>query len=429
LLLTQGWVGYDWGQVFNPPTTTYQPEHEFTVKGRVVNVFNTSVKGTNILLFSKKPAMLIDTTTNKDGEFVFDHLPRVDTPIFVLKAVNKNGKSFNVRINVDEVKPPEFTKPIGQLMIPWYVNSDSTLLKYTQNRALLKQQENFPMGGHILKEVKITAKKIVEGSQNLNGPGNADLVLDEKDMEKAGKKTFLQLLQENVKGFKEGDVKNGWGFIQDVKSPITRDESMVIGGAHKWYFINDKPVKFYIDGISITDIYANTPGEVLSYSDGFINLTNYLNSNSAQDIKGIEVNISDKYAGTYFSTYAGEYISSLSPDDYAFIEITTRSGHGPTIDNTPGMYLYKPLPISWPKQFYKPKYPVKDTANHLQDLRSTIDWEPNVTTDASGEAKVWFYSADKPSTYTVTIEGADMNGNLGYKTQQINISLPKQKTK
>ncbi len=109
------------------------------------------------------------------------------------------------------------------------------------------------------------------------------------------------------------------------------------------------------------------------------------------------------------------------PDSLAFIEITTRSGHGPVIDNTPGMYLYKPLAVSLPKQFYKPMYAVKDTANHLVDLRSTIDWEPNITTGLNGEAKVFFYTADRPSTYTLIMEGADMNGNLGYKSDKIKV--------
>jgi hypothetical protein len=420
LLLTQGWIGYDWSQVFNRDAITYQAELELGVKGHAINVFNKPVKGTDVLLFSKSPAILMDTTTDKDGKFVFDHFPKVDTPVFVLKAVNKNGKSFNVGITVDGVKAPDFIKPISPLGMPWYVNSDSTLLNYTKNYALIKQQENFPAGGHILKEVKIKAKKIVHGSQNLNGPGEADLVLDEKDMEKAGKKTWLQMLKENIKGFRTADASGaGWLFIQDKRGPIIIDPGMVVSGTHEWYFINDKAIKFYVDGISITDIYPAS--QFLSYAQPFIEMTDFLNSHSAEDIKGIEVNFSDKYTGTYFTTHVGEYIRGLSPSDFAFIEITTRGGHGPGIDNTPGMFLYKPLPISWPKQFYKPKYAMKDTAKHLPDLRSTIDWEPNITTGINGEAKLWFYTTDKPSTYTLTIEGADMNGNLGYKLGKIKV--------
>jgi hypothetical protein len=401
LLLTQGWVGYDWGLVFNPPAIIYQPGYEFAVKGHVFNVFNKPVKKTDVLLFSKTPAILMETLTNNDGKFVFDHFPRVDTPIFVLKAVNKNGKSFNVSIAMDDTEPPVFSKAHTPLIIPWYVNSDTTLLNYTKNNALARQQEYFPAGGHILKEVKISAKKIVKGSQNLNGPGGADVVMDEKDLEKALKKTWLQLLEEYVKSFREMDLAPHYP---------------------RWYYISFQKVFFIIDGIALNDMYDSLD---------FTSLKIYLQSHNAEDIKGVEVMSSlkynAKYKGRFLST--GQVMDMDPHKDAAFIEITTRSGHGPIIDNTPGMYLYKPLAMSWPKQFYKPKYSVKDTDKHLPDLRSTIDWEPNIVTDADGEAKVRFYAADKPATYTFIIEGADMNGGLGYKTGKITIGTNKVKAK
>jgi len=421
LLLTQGWVGYDWDQVFNLPAITYQPETEFIVKGGVFNVFNKPVKGTHVLFFSKSPTILMDTTTNKRGEFVFDHLPRVDTPLFVLKAVNKNGKSFNVGIAVNEIKPPEFTKSNAPLTGPWYVNSDPTLLNYTKNKALAMQQEYFPEGGQILKEVKITAKKIIKDSQNLNGPGNADLVLDEKDMEKSGKKNWLQLLQENIQGFREA---NQLYKIETTAYSGNLPIDVVTRNYERLYLIHDKKVKLVIDGILLSEIYNPLD---------FVTLKNYLESHNAEDIKGIEVNSSNIYAINYASRFGFKLnpksVWGVNSDSLAFIEITTRSGHGPVIDNTPGMYLYKPLAISQPKQFYKPKYTVKDTANHVPDLRSTIDWEPNITTGASGEATVSFFTADKPSTYTLIMEGTDMNGNLGYKQWKIDVSQSQDKSK
>jgi hypothetical protein len=386
LLLTQGWTGYDWGQVFNPPVLAYPHESEFKVKGHVFNVFNKPVKGTNVLLFSKSPAILMDTATNRQGNFVFDQFPRVDTPIFVIKAVNKKGESFNVGIAMDEITPVDFAKPAGPAMAPWYVNSDSTLINFTKSNALLYQQAYYKPSGHLLKEVNVTSKKIVKDSQNLNGSGNADFVLDEKDMEKAGKKTFLQIFEESIGGFKE---------------------SYVLGNLS--YLIHDKPIIIIVDGIRLSDLFIHFR---------FNDLKEYLESHDAEDIKGIEI-MSAKYDLNYAARF-GDIIGTR-----AYIEITTRSGHGPIIDNTPGMYLYKPLAISWPKQFYKPKYTIKDAANNIADLRSTIDWEPNIVTNARGEAKLWFYAAGKPSTYTITIEGSDMNGNLGFKTGKLIINTNK----
>ncbi len=402
LLLTQGWVGYDWELKFNPHTLTYQPEHEIAVNGHVFNLFHKPVKGTNVLLFSKSPSILMDTITDNYGRFTFHHFPRADTPIFVLKAVNKNGKSFNVGIAIDETEPFIFPKINTPAIIPWYIDTDTTLLTYSKNNSLVTQQEYLPLGGHILKEVKISEKKIVKGSQNLNGPGSADMVMDEKDLEKALKKNWFQLLEENVKGFREMELPPHYP---------------------RWFYIHFQKVFFSIDGVFLNNIYPSLD---------FTTLKTYLQSHNAEDIKGIELMSSSQYSAKYKGRFLPTALlmdMDLTQNDVAFVEITTRSGHGPIIDNTPGMYLYKPLPLSWPKQFYKPKYSVQDMLKHSPDLRSTIDWEPNIVTNANGEAKVWFCAADKPTTYTIIIEGTDMNGGLGYKTRKITIATKKDKAK
>jgi len=432
LLLTQGWVGYDWAQVFDPPALAFQPEQGLGITGHVVNVLNKPVKGTSVLLFSKSPAILMDTVTDKNGQFVFDRLPKIDTPIFILKAVNKRGKSFNVGVTVDEIPPPAFTKPAAPLANRWFVNVDSTLVNYTKNAAV-KQLQDYTPGGHMLREVSIKAKKIIKDSQNLNGSGNADFVLDEKDLEAAGKKTWLQLLRENIPGFKDGIFINGHSqkAIKDMFSYLYVTDFNPDPVSRQWYFIYDRPIKLIVDGVSI---------DQLLQIKTFRELSDYL-SNTAEDIKGFEVITSTKFALSYLSRFDPidpnngvpltiEAVSfnppiAVGPSDIAFVEITTRSGKGPAIGNTPGMYLYKPLPLSWPKQFYKPKYALKDTTKNHLDLRSTIDWQPNLVTDANGEATVWFYTADKSSTYAITVEGTDMKGHLGYRQGKIKVEAGK----
>jgi len=379
LLLTQGWVNYDLKQ---PPK--FEAEPELKVSGHITNAFNKSLKGTHVLLLSKSPAIVKDTLTGADGRFSFTRFPRVDTPLFIVQAVNKRGKSFNVMVNIDELKPPD-AKTLFPPLAPWYVNSDTTLLNYAKTNKVAKQQEYAPDGGHILKEVKITAKKFVKDSQNLNGPGNADIVLDEKEIEQQGKKTFLDVLLEKVNGFRL-KYKKGVPYY-------------AVDGLGAW---------FIMDGYDLTTvIHPDTTDDVIAY----------LKNHTAEDIKGIEVITTSKNVMSYYRRFCPD----CQLGSVAFIEITTRSGHGPIIDNTPGVYLYRPLPISWPKQFYKPKYLVKDATGKIPDLRSTITWEPNIVTNANGEASVSFYSAGSASTYTVIVEGTDLNGNLGYTVKKLTI--------
>lgn len=401
LLLTQGWIGYNWQQAINPPVFNYKPEQEFEVSGNVSNVLNTPVKGSHVILLSKSPVILMDTTTNIKGQFTFRHFPGVDTPLFVIKAVNKSGKSFNVKIKMDEVKVPGFVRPFSPLIMPWYVNADSTLLNYNKTIALKELKGNFPAGGHILKEVKINAKKIVKDSQNLNGSGNADQVVDKVQVEEAGKLNWLQLFEQKIKGFRAGTTR-------------------INQRSFEWYFIKDKWARIFVDGVEIDPVIDHPLKPYV------LNFTLYLESKSAEDIKGIEVNTTSKFVSNYERRF-GAYPDATRLQ-YAFIEVTSRYGQGPLFGSTPGVYLYKPLPFVYPKQFYKPKYIIKDTSVRLSDLRSTIDWEPNIITNKDGKATVSFYSADTPSTYTIIVEGTDMNGNLGYESTKI-IVKDQKKTK
>ncbi|WP_316813686.1 hypothetical protein [Pedobacter heparinus] len=62
-------------------------------------------------------------------------------------------------------------------------------------------------------------------------------------------------------------------------------------------------------------------------------------------------------------------------------------------------------------QFYSPKYLNKEISG--TDIRSTIHWEPNIITNEKGEATISFYAADLPASYTIVIEGSNMNGGMG----------------
>lgn len=72
-----------------------------------------------------------------------------------------------------------------------------------------------------------------------------------------------------------------------------------------------------------------------------------------------------------------------------------------------------PLGYSLPAEFYVPKYQVESNKqNPLPDLRSTIYWKPNLKTTATGEADLFFFTADGTGTYTITAEGITPTGEI-----------------
>jgi hypothetical protein len=412
LLLTQGWTGYNWKDVFNPPAPVYAAEHEFIVRGRVSNVFNKNLTGTSIRLLSMKPPLLKDTLTNKDGAFTYAGLPVADTVAFFIQARNKNNKSFNVGIDVNEFKPPVFSTGSQQFM-PWYVNSDTSLLKYVKT-VVQKKEDQIKLFGNVLSEVTITGKKIIKGSKNLNGPGESDQALDERELQKAEKTTLLRLLEERISGFNEG------GFPHPSHPPKPNEP-------YRWsYRINANEIHLVIDGIDVEKLYSGAyyyevPEKRRYHRERFEYIKDYLEFFTAEDVKGIEVMTNPKYNSRYNRIEAGTYGDPVNGNDFAYIEITTKSGKGPYEMRIPGTYTYKPMPFILPKEFYRPRYVAASKTSTGTDLRSTIHWEPNIITDKDGKASVSFYSADTPGTYSIIMEGSDMNGNIGRQTGSITI--------
>jgi hypothetical protein len=383
LLITQGWVGYDWKDVFNPKyQPPFKPEPEIEVAGQISRIDNRQVSGLSVVLIStKKPVLLRGTTSDTNGRFVFKNLPRIDTINFMVQVKDKKGKMFEANVNIDEFRPAKITQLNTVLLKPWYVNSDSTLLNYmNQNEAYIKAAEKtrYPAGTKQLKEVIIKGLKTVKGSHFFAGYGAVpDLVLDEADMRKANKMTIEELLARKVKGFTSNPYPCN-GFPHSLE-----------------FTIGCNPIVFFVDGFAVDEFYSPQPG----FTDHHEYIRSFIGAFTAEDVRGIE---------------------EKDKKDYSIIEITTWSGNGAFMKRPNGRYLYRPMPITWPRQFYKPKYTAKSN-NPLADLRPTVYWEPNIITDTAGKATVWFYAKGRPGVYSGVLQGSDLSGNIGIGKIIVNV--------
>ncbi len=73
------------------------------------------------------------------------------------------------------------------------------------------------------------------------------------------------------------------------------------------------------------------------------------------------------------------------------------------------------------QNFYRPQYASSEVSLSMNDIRSTIHWDPQIVTHSDGKAHVSFYAGDFTGTYTVTIEGCDVNGQLGSLREKIRV--------
>jgi len=99
------------------------------------------------------------------------------------------------------------------------------------------------------------------------------------------------------------------------------------------------------------------------------------------------------------------------------IAIYTKTGNRTSIKR-PYLKTIIPLGFQTPVEFYTPKYNLPEQ-NTMPDLRTTIHWQPSLTTDETGTASFSFYTADAPSTYSIVIEGVTDNGKIIYKRDKI----------
>jgi len=442
LLLTQGWIGYDWNAINTMQKPVFKPETRYSVSGKVTNLLGKPISKANITLLSTgKYRMFTDTTTDEAGRFNITKLPPTDSVTFVLSAQNKRHKTIKAGISVDDVQPPAVNPALLQKATPWYINSDERMINYVKtNPTYHKELDKMVYGpmGRLLNTVNIRNKAMVKGSYNLNGSGEADQVIDEQTIEDANKITLEELLMQKVKGFRVGYLPNRRraNARRGGASGVTSAASMATGG-NLMYFVKDKKVRFVFDGIDLNRFFSPTVaddddstgggGRGVPSNELYDFQGQYLQYYTAEDIKGIEVLYNSRYSSHY--NYSNMDIGEMLDEDAtgptgsatAYIEITTRAGQGPFSTTASGVFVYKPMRLTIPKDFYRPRYAANDNSTHYGDLRSTIHWQPSVVTNKSGEAAVSFYAADKPATYTIILEGSNLDGKIGYQTQKVTV--------
>ena len=401
LLLTQAWVGYQWDRIAKLDTIPlFKAEKGNIIEGKLTNLFNKPVPSISLTLMALgKTIFVTDTISNAEGKFIFKDLPLLDSAAYSIKIKNAKGKTSSATIAVNEFNPAADLISFNPIQ-PWNINADSTTLNYYKSKATQNKREALITASkdvNQLKEVEIKGKlKLQQFAQQTAWDSKFLLSIDEEDLKANPKKTLLELLNERIKGFRKGF---SWTDICGKRVIQHKFENYVIGSSLISHVMIDK-INTHMVASGTNDNY-NATGISSTATDSTIMSTNeyIFNTLKATDIVNITL-----YQGCA----------------YYFLDITTRSGKGPWIVRSPGMYVYRPLPFYNPKDFYSPKYSVNKNAE-VNDTRSTIFWDANVATNENGKAKISFYAADQPGNYTIRIEGTDLFGRFGYQKSSIKI--------
>ncbi|TSJ44514.1 hypothetical protein FO440_10150 [Mucilaginibacter corticis] len=408
LMLTQGWTGYDWKDIFAPAKPVqFEAEKEFKVTGRVSNLFNKPVANAQVLISSQKPNFIATTNTDEKGIYTFKKLPQIDSGSFFIQANNKSGKKMSFgAITVDKFKPPVVPESLRGSQNPWYVNADTAEINYAMRKAQAADDANIKLTGRVLKEVNIKAKTIIKNTYNPLGAGESDFAYTEKDIKQSGTMNLYDLLRQKVPGFNisnNASNHDSYGNLVKLKAPkaITPGSAGTRDGFAAMK-INGQACTVTIDGSKLP-ITMDDPYSVEEMIDE-------VSQFQIATLSGLEV---------IESTPLRERLKAKGYPDGPWIVITTINGNGWYKSPKTGTVTYRPLPILYPQQFYSPKYNVISNVK-VPDYRPTLYWEPNITTDQNGKAKVSFYTSDIKEKYTVKVAGVDGNGGIGDGSLKLN---------
>lgn len=368
LLITQGYRRFSYEELIAEqyPQVFFMPESGIDISGTLRLNTGHPVNNGGLLLSIPDMTFRKDTYTDAQGRFIFEDLVFTDSSRVTINA-RGNDNYRNMIITVDQSQFPAIDENIYQADAQ--LNIDKAMASYLEN------SRNEYRTSVLIEEVEVVARSTPSASHRdypaISGLGMADHSISPDRLK--GCNVLMMCLQTALTGITY-DAQSQLFFI-------TRDYNA--GGRI--------PVQFFINGmaVDVQSLNGIMPGEVI----------------------GIEIFLRDELG-----------IVSRTHQNNGVVSIYTNTDHKPTermslaeieallpksnvVDLTPLGYIAK-------RSFYAPKYDTPER-RAVNDIRTTVYWNPNIQTDEEGKASLTFYNADGRGTYRVVVEGFDDDGNVG----------------
>ncbi|MEJ5994907.1 carboxypeptidase-like regulatory domain-containing protein [Pedobacter sp. Du54] len=357
LLLTQGWRRFVWEDIMaeKEPEISFRPEITLEVSGKITGANDIDLPKANVTLISTTPGFFLklDTVSDARGNFVFDRLEVPDSVNFMLKSVYGKGQNKDIKLTLNQRPKVTPYKTIRKTV---------DLAPYLEiTKKSFQELGKFKGEGIALNTVTITKQREMKSPLNVpnsaNASGSVDYLITRKMLEVENN---VMMVFHRAPGIRVA----GDGIVVDTRK--------------------NKVMRLIVDGTEIDQ-------SAQPY---------FLKSINPKDLEGIEI-----LTSSYNTSVLG---------GGGTIYVTTKRGAG-AISSATNTAKITNAGFSVRKEFYVPNYDDPKTNNQLQDLRSTVYWNPKITTDEKGLASFSFFNAGTPGKYQVTIEGLDTFGNLGRK--------------
>lgn len=366
LMLTHGWSRYLWSEsVLNADYSGYHKRAGITIKGKAkrLNGKKPIVNGNiTVGLFTDRENIFMEGQTDSAGCFSLDSLYFFDTvPIFV-QALNEKGKR-RTEVMIETIKADE--PPISFDMLDAMQHIPDIPLQHYRQKYYsdVEYREYHPDDGSImLEEITITREKARVDDGHFRLYHRADQVITVTEKDRATNSSLLQFLQGRVAGlYIDGAIS-----IRGSSS-ITRPSTPLI----------------LLDGVPI-------------FIDSSVSI-----GTSIQNVDKVEV-----LKGTSAAVYGSRGANGV-------IAIYTRKGKVAEVREAElvGAIIQRVAGFSSCREFYSPRYTPNNIDSPAPDHRTTLYWDPDITTE-NGKAELSFFTADDLGYYRIIVEGISNDGHI-----------------
>ncbi len=362
VMLTHGWSRFNWSDMeSNARINSKEKDSSLSITGNLKNKKNAPAVGYAVTLISTSDNSFIGTDiTNEQGEFHFTGIDYTDSTSFVIQVKNPKGLNEDVTVSIDPTSFP--LTDVDRSFVPEELNPN------------------------LINGINFYLRFMYDSLSD----------------------------NEKVRVLKEVIVKS-------TRRRVNYDESKRI--SQMSYIITPEYIEKY-GNLKLEDVLYSVPGATIFGGHiSFFGMNNMsANSDPLVIVDGVEF-----AGGLGMNAHDVEFIEVLRGAEAAIYGI--RGGNGVVLINTKTgkdaniNFIQKGIkPLYVPgyhveKEFYSPRYETDESIHaRAKDERTTIYWNGNVTADSKSPATIFFYTADMPTTYTVTIEGVAENGEFIHET-------------
>ena len=395
LMLTHGWRRYDLSKILKGeyPLLRYKVEDTQRITGGVLGMIG-KVKNPSVMIFQKGDKIHGIFPLNSSNRFEITGIDAPDTAYYYIQALNKNGNSNRVRIQVDPETYPSTNIPLPR---PYYKHNKPSV---TEDLLMGAKQKYYDDGGMRVVDIDaivVTAKyekqysysTVIDGFNSLSG----DL-------------SRYASVYDALQRFRQLYVNGTDVRVRKFGGRMEQDVSAMPGSTS----VETAPGEFTIIGDPNN---PNGGGE----GDEEERIPSVLINDSPADIMMLDMYPMEEIVKL---AYVGpEEAMGLSVDTRYGVIIMEVKDINHTL-STGNESMAKVLVAGYckPAEFYAPRYDVPQT-DRKKDLRTTIAWEPSLRSDATGKASMSFWSADRRNDYDVIVEGITADGELCRATYRL----------